>query len=91
MTTEMFDAVLASAPLSPLDFDARLKALETSAATVTPAVRDDVLFPGDYIKNVNRGRIELADFNVAAEVAKAEAIAAGAKANKDPFKGRTAP
>jgi len=27
MTTEMFDAVLASAPLSPLDFDARLKAL----------------------------------------------------------------
>ena len=27
MTTEMFDAVLASSPLSPLDFDARLKAL----------------------------------------------------------------
>jgi glycyl-tRNA synthetase beta chain len=27
MTTEMFDAVLASSPASPLDFDARLKAL----------------------------------------------------------------
>jgi glycyl-tRNA synthetase beta chain len=27
MTTEMFDAVLASTPMSPLDFDARLKAL----------------------------------------------------------------
>jgi glycyl-tRNA synthetase beta chain len=27
LTTEMFDAVLASSPLSPLDFDARLKAL----------------------------------------------------------------
>jgi glycyl-tRNA synthetase beta chain len=27
MTTEMFDAVLASSPLSPLDFDVRLKAL----------------------------------------------------------------
>jgi glycyl-tRNA synthetase beta chain len=27
MTTEMFDAVLASQPVSPLDFDARLKAL----------------------------------------------------------------
>ena len=27
MTTEMFDAVLASSPVSPLDFDARLKAL----------------------------------------------------------------
>src|SRR6202008_2751912 len=27
MTTEMFDAVLASSPVSPLDFDARLNAL----------------------------------------------------------------
>jgi predicted esterase len=69
--------------------DARLKALETAAAVATPAVRDDVLFPGDYIKNVNRGRIELADFNVAVEVAKAEAIAAEGKSGKDPFKGRT--
>ena len=69
--------------------DARLKALETAAATATPAVRDDVLFPGDYIRNVNRGRIELQDFNVAAEMAKAEAILAEAKGGKDPFKGRT--
>ncbi|HEX8030105.1 MAG TPA: hypothetical protein VF491_16645, partial [Vicinamibacterales bacterium] len=45
--------------------DAKLKALEMAAATVTPAVKDDVLYPGDYIKNVNRGRIELQDFNVA--------------------------
>jgi predicted peptidase len=52
-------------------------------------VRDDVLFPGDYIRNVNRGRIELQDFNVAAEVAKAEAIVAESKGAKDPFKGRT--
>jgi glycyl-tRNA synthetase beta chain len=29
MTTEMFDAVLASRPASPLDFDARLEALST--------------------------------------------------------------
>ena len=69
--------------------DAKLKALETAAATTTAAVRDDVLFPGDYIKNVNRGRIELQDFNVAAEVAKAEAILAAAKGGKDPFKGKT--
>jgi len=69
--------------------DARLKALATSAATTTPVVRDDVLFPGDYIRNVNRGRIELQDFNVAAELTKAEAILAAAKGAKDPFKGRT--
>jgi predicted esterase len=54
----------------------------------TPAVRDDVLFPRDYIKNVNRGRIELQDFNVGIEIAKAEAIAAEAKGGKDPFKNK---
>jgi predicted esterase len=69
--------------------DAKLKSLETAAVTALPVVRDDVLFPGDYIKNVNRGRIELQDFNVAAEVAKAEAILAATKGSKDPFKGRT--
>lgn len=69
--------------------EARLKALESAAATVTPAVKDDVLFPGDYIRNVNRGRIELADFAVATEIAKAEAMVAAAKGGKDPFKGKT--
>ena len=69
--------------------DARLKALEAAAATASAAVRDDVRFPGDYIRNVNRGRIELQDFNVAAEVAKAEAILAEAKGGRDPFKSKT--
>ena len=69
--------------------DAKLKALESAAAATTAAVRDDVLFAGDYIRNVNRGRIELQDFNVVAEVAKAEAILAGAKSGKDPFKGKS--
>ncbi len=69
--------------------DVRLKGLETAAASATPAVRDDVLFPGDYIKNVNRGRIELQDFNVAAEIAKAESILAESKGGRDPFKGKT--
>jgi predicted esterase len=66
--------------------DARLKALESAAASVPAAVQDDVLFPGDYIRNVNRGRIELSDFNVAAEIAKAESIAAQ---KTNPFAGRT--
>lgn len=78
--------------------DAKLKSLETAAATATAAVREDVLFPGDYIRNVNRGRIELQDFNVAVEVAKAEAILAEAKGgpqkaqkaqSRNPFEGRT--
>ncbi|HUQ89946.1 MAG TPA: alpha/beta fold hydrolase [Vicinamibacterales bacterium] len=69
--------------------DAKLKALDTAAATASPAVRADVMFPADYIKNVNRGRIELADFNVGAEVARAESVLADARSGKDPFKSRT--
>lgn len=69
--------------------DARLKALEAAAANTIAAVRDDVKFPGDFIRNVNRGRIELQDFNVATELAKAETILADAKGGKDPFKGKT--
>jgi predicted peptidase len=68
--------------------DSKLKTLEAAAATVPVAVKDDVLFPGDYIKNVNRGRIELQDFNVGVELAKAEAIVAEAKGGKDPFKNK---
>jgi len=69
--------------------DAKVKALDAAAATVSPAVRADVMFPGDYIKNVNRGRIELQDFNVGAEIARAETILAESKGGKDPFKGKT--
>ena len=91
---EVFDGTtsLGSATLGVFvnkGLDAKLKALESSASTVPVAVKDDVLFPGDYIKNVNRGRIELQDFNVAVEIAKAEAIVAEAKGGKDPFKGKT--
>jgi predicted esterase len=69
--------------------DAKLKALETAAAAAPEAVRADVLYPGDFIKNVNRGRVELADFNVATEIARADAVVAGSKGGKDPFKGKT--
>jgi predicted esterase len=69
--------------------DARLKALETAAASVAPGVRADIVYPADVIRNVNRSRIELGAFNVQTEIARAEAILAGAKGGKDPFKGRT--
>ena len=68
--------------------DLKLKALDAAAPSVAAGARADVLFPGDYIKNVNRGRIELADFNVGAEIARAEGVVAEGK-GKDPFKGKT--
>jgi poly(3-hydroxybutyrate) depolymerase len=69
--------------------DARLRVLETGAAGIAAAVRADVLYPGDYIRNVNRGRIGIGTFDVSAELAAAEATLTAAKAGKDPFKART--
>jgi len=56
---------------------------------VSDGVRADVLYPVDYIRNVNRGRAAIGTFRVAAELASAEDIAAAARARKDPFDGRT--
>lgn len=91
---EVFDGTtsLATANLGVFihkGLDLKLRTLEAAATSVAAAVRADVLFPGDYIKNVNRGRIELADFNVGAEIARAETILAESKGGKDPFKGKT--
>jgi predicted esterase len=69
--------------------DTRLRALESAAAAVPAAIRADVLYPADFIKNVNRGRIELGSFDVGREITLAEGLAAAAKSGKDPFKGRT--
>ena len=69
--------------------DARLRALDAAAASVPDAVRASVVYPADFIRNVNRGRISLGAFDVASELASAEAILAAAKAGTDPFKGRT--
>ena len=69
--------------------DARLRALEAGAATAPEALRAEIRYPGDFIRNVNRGRVGRGTFDVAAELAAAEAVLATAKRGKDPFKGRT--
>jgi poly(3-hydroxybutyrate) depolymerase len=69
--------------------DARLSALEAKSAGVSDAVRADVRYPGDFIRNINRGRVGPGTFDVAAELASAEAILALASQGKDPFSGRT--
>jgi predicted esterase len=68
--------------------DARLRALDAAAATAAPAVRADLRYPGDVIRKVNRGAVGLGTFDVASELAAAEAIAAAAKNGTDPFTGR---
>jgi len=71
------------------DLDARLRALEAGAATAPEALRADIRYPGDFIRNVNRGRVRLAPFDVAAELGVAEAVLTAAKKGQDPFQGRT--
>ena len=92
--TEVFDGAtsIGTATLGVVlqkGLDAKLRALESSAATATPAVRADVLYPVDFIRNINRGRITPGTFNAAAEIAAAEAVVAAARGGKDPFKGKT--
>ena len=67
----------------------RLRALEAGAATAPEALRADIGYPGDFIRNINRGRVGLGTFDVAAELTAAEAVLAAVKRGQDPFKGRT--
>lgn len=69
--------------------DQRLDVLARAVATVPVAVRDDIGYPADYIRQVNRGAVGLGTFNVAAELTAAEAIVAAAKGGRDPFATRS--
>lgn len=63
--------------------------LEADAAKAPEALRAEILFPVDRMKNVNRGRLELRTFDPDRDLAAAEAVAAAVKSGKDPFAGRT--
>jgi len=69
--------------------DAHLRALESAALTAPPSVRADLRYPADYIRRVNLGRVTLGNFNLVAELAAADVVAAGARGGKDPFATRT--
>src|SRR5207247_1902300 len=62
--------------------------LETDAKTAADALRAEILFPVDRMRNVNRGRLEVRTFDPARDFAAAEAIAAAVKGGNDPFAGR---
>jgi poly(3-hydroxybutyrate) depolymerase len=69
--------------------DAVVARLEGEAGKAPEALRAEILFPVDRMKNVNRGRLELRTFDPERDLAAAEAAAAAVKAGKDPFAGRT--
>ena len=64
------------------ELDARLLRLQS-------VKNPDVLYPVDYILNVDRGRIPIGQFNVERELVLAEGVLASLNAGKDPFAGKT--
>lgn len=71
------------------NLDTSLASLEKEGQSVPDSLRADVLYPADYIHNVNRGRIDIGMFDISKELADAAEIARSASAGKNPFAGRT--
>jgi predicted esterase len=69
--------------------DDSLARIESAAADAPESIRADALYPADFVRNVNRGRVDAGAFDVAKEIANVEDMLASAKSGKDPFAGRT--
>ena len=69
--------------------DKNMEAIVTAAASAPQAIRAEVMFPVDRVRNIDLGNIDLGLFDPAKEFATAEATLAAAKSGKDPFAGRT--
>jgi poly(3-hydroxybutyrate) depolymerase len=63
--------------------------LEADARRAPEAMRADILFPIDRMKNVNLGRLELRTFDPDRDFAEAESIAAAVRLGKNPFAAKT--
>ena len=63
--------------------------LEADAKNAPDALRAEILFPVDRMRNVNRGRLEVRTFDPGRDFAAADAVAAATRTGKDPFAGRT--
>jgi predicted esterase len=69
--------------------DESLARIEKEAAGLPESIRADALYAADYVRNVNRGRIDAGAFDVTKEIANINDLLASAKSGKDPFAGRT--
>jgi dienelactone hydrolase len=71
--------------------DRRLQQLETGVGQVKgfEMLRAEVLYPVDYIRNVDRGNIPAGSFDYERELTMAETVLASLQGGKDPFAGKT--
>jgi predicted esterase len=70
------------------NLDAMLAQLERQAASVPDSIRAEVLYPLDYVRNVNRGRFDIGAFDITKEITGAMEFLA-VKGDKDPLARRT--
>lgn len=63
--------------------------LETAAARAPEAVKADILYPIDRMRNVNRGRLELRTFDPDKDFAEAQRVVAASKGGRNPFATQT--
>jgi poly(3-hydroxybutyrate) depolymerase len=63
--------------------------LEADAKRAPEAVRADIMYPVDRMRNVNRGRLELRTFDPDKDFAEALAVATASRGGKNPFATRT--
>ncbi|HWX52966.1 MAG TPA: prolyl oligopeptidase family serine peptidase [Verrucomicrobiae bacterium] len=69
--------------------DDTLAHLSSEAARVPESLRADVLYAVEHIRNIDLGRAELGQFDLAKELTAASDVLVAAQAGKDPFAGRT--
>jgi poly(3-hydroxybutyrate) depolymerase len=63
--------------------------LEAASKQSSSDLRDDILFPVDRMRNVNRGRLELRTFDPDRDFANAQAIAEAVKGGRNPYEKKT--
>jgi poly(3-hydroxybutyrate) depolymerase len=69
--------------------DSLIGRLTADAAKAPEALRAEILYPVDRIRNVNRGVLELRTFDPDRDLAAAETAAVAVAARRDPFAGKT--
>ena len=69
--------------------DDLVRRLDSAAAQAPTALRAEILYPGERMRQVNRGQLELRTLDVDKDFANADAVVTAVHAGRDPFAGRT--
>jgi len=67
------------------DVDGAIARLQSDAKSAPESVRADVLYPADYVRNVNLGRHDIGQFDITKEIAASQETLKTAQSGKDPF------